>query len=100
MLGGLPAFVIVFGRDPFFAATLMVTILASLVAMFVLMQAASLVSPDDYPVVGYRPVSSTTWFASRVTGLMTTTAEIVVLTGYPSMVAFLVRSGGSVRVME
>jgi hypothetical protein len=97
MLGVLPAFVIAFARDLFFASTVMVSVIASLVATFVLMQAQTLISPDDYAIVGYRPVSSRTYFAARVTGLLMQTTEIVMLTGYASVAAFLVRSGGSVR---
>ncbi len=98
MLGSLATFVIIFARDMFFAATVMVTVIASLVAVFVLLQASTLISPDDYAVIGYRPVSSTTYFAARVSGLLVMTAEIVVLAGYPSVVAFLIRSGGSLGV--
>jgi hypothetical protein len=98
MLGAMPAFVIVFARDSFFAATVMVTVTSTVVAMFVLMLAGTLISPDDYAVIGYRPVSSTTYFAARVTGLLTHTAEIAALAGYPSVVAFVIRSGGSARI--
>lgn len=98
LFGTMPALAIAFARDPFFAATVMVTVTSSLVAVFMLMQAATLVAPDDYAVIGFRPVSSTTYFAARVAGLLTHTAEIGVLTGYPSVVAFLIRSGGSLRV--
>jgi hypothetical protein len=98
MLGMLPAFVIAFARDLFFASIVMVTMLASLVATFSLMKAPTVIVPDDYAIVGYRPVTSQTYFAARITGLFTQTMEIVVLAGCVPVAAFFVRSGGSVLV--
>ena len=50
-------------------------------------------SPLDYDVLGYQPVSSRTYFLSRLTNLLIYAGIIGLLIGGPSMVPMLVRYG-------
>src|SRR5207248_618368 len=83
--------------DAWLSATIMITTTAMLVAFPVLAQAGSLIAPDDYEIIGYRPVTSRTYFAVRATALVLQTAEMALFTGYLPVVAFLTRSHGSAR---
>ena len=84
-----PAAVILLGRDVLFGATLMCATTMLMVGMIVLGQAASLIAPDDLAIVGFRPVSSRTYLAARVAGLIRQAAEIGFLTGWPCVLALL-----------
>jgi hypothetical protein len=95
IIGSGSALYILLFSDAWLSSTIMTTTTAMLVAFIVLAQAGNLVAPDDYEIVGYRPVTSRTYFAVRATALLLQTAEMALFTGYLPVVAYLARSGGS-----
>lgn len=97
IIGSGSAFYILLFSDAWLSATIMTTTTAMLVAFIVLAQAGNLIAPDDYEIVGFRPVTSRTYFAVRATALLLQTAEMALFTGYLPVVAYLARSGGSGR---
>jgi hypothetical protein len=97
IIGSGGAFYILMFSDAWLSATIMTTTTAMLVAFIVLAQAGTLVAPDDYEIVGFRPITSRTYFAVRATALLLQTAEMALFTGYLPVVAYLARSGGSWR---
>ena len=54
---------------------------------------AAVASPDDFDVLGYQPISSRTYFLSRLTNLLVYAGMIGLLTGGPSLLVVLVRHG-------
>ena len=52
------------------------------------------ISPDDYEVLGYRPISSRTFFAARLSNLLFYVLVFTSVLALPSVVAFLFRDGG------
>ncbi len=95
LIGAGPAFLIWIARDTLVAATVMTTTVGWLAATIVLLEIPLLVAPDDYEIVGFHPVDSTTYLTARTTGLLSHAAGAAVLAGWPSVVAFLARPGGS-----
>ena len=96
--GIMPAIVVFASSDVLFAATVMVSVTAFMVASSLLVgHGASIVSPDDHAVLGFRPVTSRTYLAVRVTSLFIRTMAITLLVGYPPVVAFLLKNGPDVR---
>jgi len=97
-LSGIMPALIVFGSpDALFGATVMVTVCGFFVASSLLVgHGASIVSPDDHGVLGFRPVTSRTYLAVRVTSLIIRTMAITALVGYAPVVAFLLKNGPDV----
>jgi hypothetical protein len=98
IIGVMPALVIWVARDMLLGATFMTSVTAGLVFLFVTTQNPSFVAPEDYGIIGFRPVSSRTYFAVRATGILSFTLVPAALTGYLPVLAFLTRSGGSWRI--
>lgn len=58
-------------KDVFFTGTILVTYTMVMVAMLVLIDfGAVVISPDDFTILGYQPVSSQTYFISRLTNVL------------------------------
>ena len=72
IIGSGSALYILLFSDAWLSATIMTTTTAMLVAFIVLAQAGNLVAPDDYEIVGFRPVSPsrTPCCAVRATALL------------------------------
>ena len=94
MAGGIAALAVLLARDPLLAEIVTATTTIWMVAMILLVQMASLILPEDYAIVGFRPVTSRTYLAVRIGALLSQVLEIAVLTGLPPVAAFLARSGG------
>jgi len=84
--------------DVFFAASVMTALTMFIVAILGLSTVVSLVGPDDFAIVGFRPVSSQTYFAARVTALLLGTIEVAVPIGWLPVAALTLRDGGSPAV--
>jgi len=97
IIGSGSALYILLFSDTWLSATIMTTTTSMLVAFVVLAQTGNLIAPDDYEIVGFRPVTSRTYFAVRATALLVQTTEMAVFTGYLPVIAYLWRSGGSWR---
>ncbi len=65
--------------DPLFTGTVLLTYLTFMLGAMVLMELhVILLSPDEYGVLGYRPVSSRTWFAAKIASF---TVYVLIMTG-------------------
>jgi hypothetical protein len=80
--------------DVFVGAVLMLTALMFFVGAMVLVEYQSVVvSPDDYAILGFQPVSSRTYFAVKLTNVVIYAGVIASLLGLPWAVAHLARGG-------
>lgn len=95
LIGGSPAVFVLVCRDVLLSATVMTTTVGVMVATMVLGQGSMIASPDDYAIVGFRPVSSRTYFAVRLTGVLGNAVGIAVVCGYLPVGAFLLGERGS-----
>lgn len=94
-LGISQASVVWLAQDPFLAAAVVTTMMTLWVGLTVLAQSTTLIAPEDYAIVGFRPVSSRTYFVVRLTALLWQTLETTVLIGWLPVVAFLTRADGT-----
>ena len=95
VIGGSVAVFVLACRDTLLGGTLMTTVVGLMVATIVMNPASMMAAPDDYAIVGFRPVSSRTYFAVRLTSLLVNTLAIALVSGYVPVAAFLLREGGS-----
>ena len=78
----------------FGGALVAMTIVMMLLASVLLIDYQTVVaSPADFDVLGYQPISSRTYFLSRLTNLMIYAGFIGALTGAPSLLVVLIRHG-------
>ncbi|HET9371181.1 MAG TPA: hypothetical protein VFO19_13065 [Vicinamibacterales bacterium] len=97
MVGGFMAALIVFAGDRFLSSTAVVTYIMFMVGTVVLLDHNSaLTSPVDYPVLGYRPVGSRTYFAAKLANVLAYTSLITAVTSYLPIVALFFRFGAAV----
>jgi hypothetical protein len=80
--------------DAFSAAVLVTSSTMLWVAFISLAQVGSLATPEDLGIVGFRPVSSSTLFAVRITALLVQPAATTLLLGWLPALAFFTRVGG------
>ena len=67
MLSGL----VVMNKDVFFTGTIVLSYIMVMTSMLVLVDfGAVVISPDDFAILGYQPVSSRTFFFSRLTNVL------------------------------
>jgi hypothetical protein len=97
-IGGACAIFVIVCRDPLVASTIVTTTVAMLVSALVLMQGSMIASPDDYAIVGFRPVSSRTYFAVRVTAVLVNTIGWALVSGYLPIMAYAFGAHGSVAL--
>lgn len=94
LIMGLFVMPLAFLPDVFVGATFMVTGLMFFVGAMVLIEYQSVViSPDDYAMLGFQPLSSRTYFAVKLTNVFVYVGVIATLLGLPSIIAHLVRGG-------
>jgi ABC-2 type transport system permease protein len=92
--GIMPAIIVFASPDALFGATVMVTVVGFFIASSLLVgHGASIVSPDDHGVLGFRPVTSRTYLAVRITSLFIRTVVMTALVGYAPVMAFLLKNG-------
>jgi hypothetical protein len=84
--------------DPFFASMTVITMVMFWSGLIVLGQPAGLAAPHDHEIVGFRPVSSRTLFAVRVTALLEPCLESTLLIGWMPVLAFASRGDGSLSM--
>jgi hypothetical protein len=96
LIGGSSAVFILLGRDLLLSATVMTTTIGLIVAMLVLGQGSMIAAPDDYAIIGFRPVSSRTYFAVRLTAVLGNSVGVAVMCGYLPVAAFFFRDHGTV----
>ncbi len=86
MLGGL----VWANKDVFFTGTLLVSYTMVMTAMLVLVDfGAVVISPDDFALLGYQPVTSRTYFVARLTNVLVYTTLLALALGLiPDLVYF------------
>ena len=93
--GVAAAVVVAFVPDLFGGTMIAMSIIMVLLATALLTDYQTVVSsPADFEVLGYQPISSRTYFLSRLTNLMFYAGLIGVLTGGPSLLVVFVKYGG------
>ena len=97
--GGLLALLAAVVPNGYVAAALVLPLIAMLVAMAILVDFQSVViSPGDYEILAYQPVSSRTYFLVKLTSILLYTGIIGALLGSGSAVAFLWKFGPPVAL--
>jgi ABC-2 type transport system permease protein len=99
MYGLFMALLVWASRDLFFAGTIVMTYMMFMVGTAVLLDhSAALTSPADYGVLGFRPVSSRTYFAARLANVLAYTTVLATVAGYLPVVSLFLRDGPAVGV--
>ena len=92
--GFAPAMIIAGSPDRLLGATVMTTIVGFMVlSSLVVGEGLSIISPDDHAILGFRPITSRTYFAVRLTTLFVRTVAIVSLVSLLPVVALLTKEG-------
>lgn len=83
-----------FVPDLFLAGTMLISVLLFVIGTTILLEHNSaLTSPLDYPVLGFRPVSSRTYFAARLTNVLVYTSALTTLVAWMPIAALFIRYG-------
>jgi hypothetical protein len=84
-------------RDVFLAGTVLMTYVMFMVGTAVLLDHNSaLTSPHDYGILGFRPISSRTYFAARLANVLAYTTAITTVTTYLPALSLFIRHGFAV----
>src|SRR5262245_59803198 len=91
LFGGIISVVVWGSRDLFLIGTLASTYIAFIVGTAVVLDHNSVISsPADYAILGFRPVSSRTYFAVKLTNILVyTTAVTTIASWLPILTTFL-----------
>jgi hypothetical protein len=88
------AFVAAATPDVLVSASLLTTYAAANTVMLLLVDFATLVlSPDDYAILGHRPVSSRTYFAARMSAIGIYVAAVTLMLGVAPAIVYAVTHG-------
>jgi hypothetical protein len=94
VMGGMIAVLVWSARDLFVAAVIAVTYVMFMVGTIALLDHNSaLASPDDYLILGSRPVSSRTYFAARIANVLVYVLAVTTAFSYLPLVSFAARHG-------
>ncbi len=97
LMGGAIAAVVWFTRDLFLSSTIVLTYVMFMVGTAALLDHnAAIISPDDYGILGYRPITSRTYFAARLTNVLVYTTAITTLLAYLPLVVYFLRRGPAI----
>ena len=84
-------------RDLFLAGTVLMTYVMFMVGTTVLLEHNSvLTSPQDYAILGFRPITSRTYFMARLTNALVYTTAITTVATYLPAVSLFLRHGAVV----
>ena len=98
--GALPAYVLWTNDDLWLGGAVLATQFMSITAAFLLVNhAAALVSPQDHGILGFRPVSSRTYFAVRLTTLFAHTLPPATMMAVLPLLALTVRPDASFSIV-
>jgi ABC-2 type transport system permease protein len=96
-MGAAVAFVVWLTRDLFLAGTIALSYVMFMVATAALLDHnAAIASPDDHAILGFRPVTSRTYFAARLANVLVYTTAMTTVFSYLPIVSFFLRYGGAV----
>lgn len=80
--------------DAFAGALVTVSIISFMLGALLLIEfQAVVISPDDYAILAYRPISSRTFFAVKITNVLIYVCTLAALMGAPTVVVYLVIGG-------
>jgi hypothetical protein len=97
LMGMAVAMLVWFSRDLFLASTTVITYVMFMIATTALLDHnAAIVSPDDHAVLGFRPVTSRTYFAARLANVLVYTTVMTTVFSYLPIGAFFARYGAAV----
>jgi ABC-2 type transport system permease protein len=81
-------------KDVFFTGLILITYTMMIVAMLVMVDfGAVVITPDDYLIMGYQPVSSRTYFLSRLTNVLIYSTAIALAVGIIPVLVFFFTLG-------
>lgn len=94
IMGGLVAFAVRWISDPFLAAVILMTVVIFMVGTTILVEHNSaVVSPEDYAILAFQPITSRTWFAARLTNVLVYTMGLATAVGFLPLTAFFLKHG-------
>jgi len=94
LFGVFMFFFVMFGKDLFLAGTVAMTVIMFIVGTAVLLDHNSAIaSPEDYGILGFRPISSRTYFAVRLSNILAYTTAITAMASWLPIVALFIRYG-------
>jgi hypothetical protein len=97
ILGGFVAVFVWFSRDLFLSATSMLTYIMFMVGTAALLDHnAAITSPDDHAILGFRPVTSRTYFAARLANVLVYTTVLTTLFAYLPVASYFIRWGAGI----
>jgi hypothetical protein len=96
-MGAGVATVVWFTRDLFLSGTVVLTYVMFMIATAALLDHSSAIaSPDDHAILGFRPVTSRTYFASRLANVLVYTTTMTAVFSYVPIGTFFIRHGAGV----
>ena len=99
LFGAAMAIAVWVATDLFLTGIVIMTVILFISGTIVLLDHNSaLASPQDYPILGYRPISSRTYFAFRLTNALIYTVAVTTVAAYLPVVILFVRHGASVGI--
>lgn len=99
VLGAALAFFVWFSRDLFLVGTVAMSYTMFMIGTAVLIDHNSaLASPADYAILGFRPVSSRTYFAVRLTNVLAYIAAVTTAAAWLPIVSLFSRHGAAMGV--
>jgi hypothetical protein len=97
MFGGVIAYVVWASRDLWLAGTIASTYIAFIIGTAVVLDHNSVISsPVDYAILGYRPVSSRTYFAVKLTNILVYTTALTTVAAWVPLLVTTGRHGSDV----
>lgn len=97
LFGGIIAYVAWASRDLWLTGTIASTYIAFIVGTAVVLDHNSVISsPVDYAILGFRPVSSRTYFAVKLTNILVYTSALTTVAAWVPVLVALARQGSAV----
>ena len=94
LFGGIIAYLVWASRDLWLAGTIASTYIAFLIGTAVVLDHNSVISsPVDYAILGFRPVSSRTYFAVKLTNILVYTTALTTVAAWVPVLLTSVRHG-------
>ena len=94
LFGTLIAYVVWASRDSWLTGTIASTYIAFIIGMAVVLDHNSVISsPADYAILGFRPVSSRTYFAVKLTNILVYTSALTTVAAWVPLLVALLRYG-------
>ena len=99
MFGGMIAYMVWASRDLWLAGTIASTYIAFIIGMAVVLDHNAVISsPVDYAILGFRPVSSRTYFAVKLTNILVYTTALTTVAAWVPIIVTAGRYGGLVAL--